>query len=166
MRWIADVIWMCTAVLVYLSYGPVMSIFGMVPILPVIVLVRVSLTGGRLAGNLIGFLCGALLDIFSLPWYGAHMLVDSILGFVLGAVRNHIVIDNLLVRTAVLLTAATVHSVCVLFVKSFAGNLGPDPYVAALGSAVYTAIAGAIWWGLTDVARSIFGMQSLWHIDQ
>jgi rod shape-determining protein MreD len=166
MRWIADVVWMCVAVLAYLSYGPTISLAGMVPVLPIIVLVRVALTGGRLAGNLIGFLCGALLDIFSLPWYGTHMLIDSVLGYVLGAVRNHIVIDNLLVRAAVLLAASTIHSTGVLLVENLAGTPGPDPFVAALGSAAYTAIIGAIWWGLTDVARSFIGARSLWHIDQ
>lgn len=163
MRWIAEGIWLVAAVIAYETIAPVIAVRRAVPVLPVILIVRVALTRGTIPGNLIGFAAGLTLDAFSATWFGATMLVDSVVGYTVGAVRTRVVIDSAFVRLGVLLGAAEAHSVGLLLVRSMAGPVGPEPFVIALGSGVYTAIVGAVWWGANDVGRMALGWRSIWH---
>ena len=166
MFWIADILWLLVAAIAYWAYGPVLSVMDAAPVFPVILLVRVALNEGSTPGNLFGFLAGALLDVFSLEWLGAAMLVDSIVGYGVGALRTHIVLDNALVRAGVLLGAALVHTLGLVLLKSIAYPPGPEPFISALIGGVYTALVGTVWWTFWGALRSVLGLGSLWQFQQ
>jgi len=166
MRWIAEIIWLVVAVVAYWVYGPVLSIQEVVPVFPVVLVVRVALNHGQLAGNLVGFLCGLLLDLFAFHWLGSSMLVDSIIGYSIGSIREHIVIDNFAVRIAILTAASLAHTLGLVLVRAVAGTVGPEPFMVALWSGLYTAALGASWWILNALTRRILGLQGQWYAEQ
>ena len=166
MYWLVDLIWLAVSAIAYWAYGPTVSVAGAAPVLPVILLVRVALNEGDVPGNLFGFTTGALLDVFSLEWLGSAMLVDSIIGYVIGAIRTHIVLDSPLVRVGLLLGASLAHSLGLVLVRSVAYAPGPEPFVTALLAGLYTTVVGAVWWGVSGAARSFFGMASIWRAEQ
>lgn len=165
MRWIGEAVWLITAVLVYAVYSPLFSVGGMAPVLPIIILVRVALTSGPLAGNIVGFASGLLLDIASVEWFGSTMLVNSLIGYILGSIRERIVLDSPLARVFVLLVTATVHTIGVASIRSLmTPGISPEPFALAVGSGIYSAIVGGIWWGATSIARAVVGWRSNWHV--
>ena len=166
MRWLADALWLAAAVIAYGTFGPTMAINHMVPVLPIIVIVRVALTSGELPGNLFGFFGGFLVDVFSLEWFGSAMLVDSLIGYTLGAMKNRVVVDNAFMRIGVLFAAAQAHSLGLVLVRSVAGPVGPEPFVIALGSGVYTMVLGTAWWTLAGIGRALVGWRSVWYAER
>ncbi len=166
MRWIAEAVWLVAAVIAYQTFGPVVEFHRMAPVLPMVLVVRVALAEGAIPGNIVGFLNGFLLDAFSLDWFGATMLVDSVIGYSVGAIRNRIVVDNALVRTGVLFVAAEAHSIGLVLVRSVAGRVGPEPFLVALGSGAYTAAVGGLWWALIGLLGAVLGWRSAWHAER
>ena len=166
MRWVVDGVWLVAAVIATGTLGQQMAIERAAPVLPVIILVRVGLTSGALGGNLFGFACGFLLDLFSLEWFGATMLVDSVVGYLVGLVRHRVVVDSALVRAGVLLVAAEVHSVGLVLVRSVAGPVGPEPFLVALGSGLYSAALGAAWWTGSGFVRQFVGWRGVWDAER
>ncbi|MDX9916283.1 MAG: rod shape-determining protein MreD [Sphaerochaeta sp.] len=167
MRWIGEALWLIAAAITYAVYGPLLGINDAVPILTVIVIVRVALTSGPLAGNITGFAGGLLLDVSTPEWFGAAMLVDSIIGFVVGMMRERIVLDSPLARFVVLLVAAVTHSLGIVVMRSFVTpDMAPEPFINALGSGSYTAILGGVWWTLCGVIRAVIGWRSIWYVER
>ena len=166
MRWIAEIVWLVVAVVAYWVYGPFVSFQEIVPVFPIVLVVRVALNHGQLPGNLIGFLCGLLLDLFAFRWLGSSMLVDSIIGYTVGSIREHVVIDSFIVRSAILTAAALAHTLGLVLVRAISGPVGPEPFTIALWSGLYTAGLGILWWVLNATLRSMFGLRGQWHAEE
>ena len=166
MRWIAEALWLAAAVVAYGVYGPYIAINGAIPVFPLILIVRVALTHGEIAGNLTGFSGGLLIDAFSAEWFGSTMLIDSLIGYAIGAMRGRIVLDSLLARVIVLLMAAEVHSVGIIMVRAVAGPPLAWSLPVAMGAGLYTALVGAVWWVVSDLGRGILGWRSVWDVER
>ena len=167
MRWVGEALWLLSAAIVYAVYGPIIAINSAVPVLTTIVIVRVALTGGPLAGNIMGFAGGLLLDVSTPEWFGAAMFVDSIIGFVVGIIRDRIVLDSPFARFVVLLVAATTHSLGIVVMRSFVTpDMAPEPFINAFASGLYTAVLGGMWWILCSVLRALVGLRSVWHVER
>lgn len=162
MRWVVEVLWLAAAAVAYATVVPEIAVFGMVPVLPVITIVRIAIASDELAGNLSGFGAGLVLDLFALEWFGVSMLVGSVVGYTVGVARKHLVIGNLAARAIVLLVSAEAFALGIVLIKSAWGALGPEPFIVALGSGVYTALVGSIWWFGVDIVRRVFGWRGLW----
>ncbi len=166
MRWIAEIVWLLAAVVAYWVYGPFVSFQEVVPVFPIALVIRVALNHGQLSGNLMGFLCGLLLDLFAFRWFGSSMLVDSIIGYAIGSIREHLVIDSFVVRVAILTAGALAHTLGLVLVRAVAGPIGAEPFSLALWSGLYTAALGAGWWVVTGAFRSMFGLRGQWHAEE
>ncbi len=162
MRWIVEALWLAAGAIAHATFGQEIALLRAVPILPLITVVRIAITSDELAGNLSGFGAGFLLDLFSLECFGASMLVGSAVGYTLGVARKHLVIGNLATRGIILLVSAEVFALGVVLIKSARGAPGPEPFITALGSGIYTALVGIAWWFCVDLARAIFGWRGLW----
>jgi len=166
MRWVVEAIWLCTAVIAYGAYSSTIAIKGMAPVLPIVVVVRVALTNGELAGNIVGVLCGLLLDVFSLGWFGAGMLVDSLIGFGVGMVGNRIMLESPAARVIVLFVAAEAHSIGLMITQDLVGPAAVSTLETAIGTGVYTTVAGAAWWGIAAVVRNNVGWRGIWNVER
>jgi rod shape-determining protein MreD len=166
MHWVVEALWLAAAAIAYMTLAPNIAIYGMAPVLPVIIVVRVAITHGELPGNLVGFASGLLLDLFSLEWFGVSMLVGSVVGYVVGIGRSHLMIGNVTTRAIVLLASAEVYTLGVVLVKSTRGAPGPEPFLIALGSGLYTAVVGYAWWFLSGITRRWFGWRGTWDAER
>ena len=167
MRWIGDALWLAAAAIAYSVYAPIIAVYDAVPILTMIVVVRVALTSGALAGNISGFFCGLLLDVTTPEWFGAAMLIGSIIGYVTGIMRDRIVLDCPIARFIVLFVAVTIHSLGIMFIRNIiTPGIAPESIMIVLLSGVYTAFLGGMWWTLTGVARAFVGWRSIWYVER
>ena len=166
MRWIAEALWMFAAVVAGTVYGPSIAVGGAMPLLPAIIVVRVALSHGPVAGNALGFCGGLLIDVTSLQWFGSTMFVGSLVGYAVGSMRERIVLDSPAARVAVLFIAAMLWSAAVVAVRTIASPTPPpDTYSLSLGRGLYTALAGGAWWAVSGFARAVFGMRSIWRAE-
>ncbi len=166
MRWVVEAVWLLAVTTAYGAYAPEVAIGLAVPVLPVIVIVRLALTGGELPGNLYGLWGGLLMDAFSLESFGSNMLVGSLLGYMVGAVRNRIVLDSLSARIATMLVAALAYSVGLALLHSYAQPVHVETIMVALSSGAYTAAVAAVGWTLALLLQRIFGWRSAWDVER
>ncbi len=166
MRWVVEVLWLTAVAVAYGAYASDMAIGLAAPVLPVIVIVRVGLTSGELPGNLVGLLAGLLIDVFALESFGSSMLVGSLLGYSVGAVRNRIVLDSLSARIVTMLLAAMAYTVGLTLVRNYAYPVRVESIMVALGSGVYTAAVAAAGWTAASVVRRMFGGRSVWDAER
>ena len=166
MRWIGDYIWLIATAVTYVVYGEHLAVAGAVPILPLMVVVRIALTRGAVAGNLMGFACGLLLDAASLEWFGSAMLVGSVIGYASGSVRGRVVVDSAFARFIVLLLAAVAYTTLVVGVRTvITPQLAPESFLTAVGSALLTALYGGVWWSVSQFFRGLIGWRSVWDAE-
>jgi rod shape-determining protein MreD len=166
MRWVVEAVWLTVAAVAFGAYASDMAIGLAVPVLPVIVIVRAGLTGGELAGNLLGLLGGLLMDVFALESFGSGMLMGSLLGYSVGAVRSRIVLDSLSARVVTVVFASLAYSVGLALVRNYAHPVGLESVMVALGTGLYTALVGAAVWTAAFVAQGVFGWRSVWDAER
>ena len=166
MRWLVEVVWLLAAAIAYGAYAPEIAIGGAAPVLPLIVVVRVALRNGALAGNLLGFLSGLLVDVFSLTWFGSNMLIGSLVGYAMGAMRGRMVLDSLLARILATLVATVAYCVALVLVRDYAQPMHVQRVMTALGSGFYTTVVAAAWWSLGLAFGRAFGWRSMWDVER
>ena len=166
MRWVVEIVWLLTAAIAYGAYSSDVALGGAAPVLPLIVVVRVALSNGALAGNLVGFLGGLLVDLFSLEWFGSNMLIGSLVGYTIGAMRGRIVLDSLLARIVAMLVAAVTYSTGLVFIRDYWQPLHAQSVMVALGSGLYTTAVAAAWWTVAVALQQAFGWRSMWHVER
>ena len=106
------------------------------------------------------------MDAFSLESFGSNMLVGSLLGYMVGAVRNRIVLDSLSARIATMLVAALAYSVGLALLHSYAQPVHVETIMVALSSGAYTAAVAAVGWTLALLLQRIFGWRSAWDVER
>ena len=82
------------------------AIFGVKPDLSLVILVFISLRGGRTVGQVSGFTAGILEDFLSFPPLGFHALIRTIIGFLFGIFQGAIYIDALFMPVVFVLIAS------------------------------------------------------------
>lgn len=147
MNYLKPILYFIPLLLIQLVVVPLISIYGIVPNLILLVAVYYALLGGQIYGMILGFIFGFFFDLFSGGILGASMLSMTIASFAIGYFYNENRVDT---NTAsyffliVLFIAAFINSL----VYSFAGNFNPEMKFTALlleGAllpAVYTTVFG------------------------
>lgn len=112
-------------VIIQLVIIPLISVFGIIPQLIMVLLVYYTLISGQIYGMLLGALFGFLFDLFSGGVLGSSMLSMTIAGFVTG----YFYYDNRIEENT-----TTFYFVIILFIASFIqsflsseiGNFNPE----------------------------------------
>ena len=68
--------------------------FGLMPHLLLVLTVLISITQGRVSGQLIGFFWGLYLDVLGVRLMGANCLLFTIIGNIAGNLRRHMDVYN------------------------------------------------------------------------
>lgn len=146
-RFLRTTIFLALVVLIgELLVGPAVSFGGIGPDFALAALLILALAEGSFAACLAGFCIGLVQDIPLPELLGLTALVKSLVGFLLGRVRERLVRGMPLVEGGLLAVAALVHDGIILVVRGAAigdGIIGPF-FLAAVPSALYTALAGVL----------------------
>ena len=146
-NYLKPILYFIPLLLIQLVVVPLISVFGVVPNVIVILVVYYLLLGGQIYGMILGFVFGFFFDLFSGGVLGASMLSMTISTFIIGYFYNENRVDT---NTAsyffliILFIAAFINSL----IYSFAGNFNPEVRFTALlleGAllpAIYTTIFG------------------------
>lgn len=78
-------------------------VWGVVPHVLLLATVAVSITDGRRAGEVFGFLWGFYLDVLGVRLFGANCLLFTAIGYFAGNVRRHMDVNQPLPHATVVL---------------------------------------------------------------
>jgi rod shape-determining protein MreD len=79
------------------------SFYGVIPDLLMIFLLFISLKGGSIRGEVVGFIGGLLIDILSLSPLGFHSLIYAVIGFSAGLTNKNVSTESLLTQVLFIL---------------------------------------------------------------
>jgi rod shape-determining protein MreD len=121
--------------------------FGQIePDFVMLVVMVVALYRGAIFGAMLGFVVGFVQDLGNPEFLGLNALIKTVLGFVMGQIGTKTFPDNVLFLFALLAAAALCHDIAYLaiFMWPHMGSAFVMVFVAALPSAVYTALFGVV----------------------
>ena len=135
------------ALLLQSTWGIKISIMGVQPDFPILVLVYLALSGGTVTGVVYGFLIGFCQDIYTPESLGIHSFVNTLLGFLLGELRFRVTVENLFVFGVVIFFATAIGDLCFLLLStSFRLNgLGMHFVQYGLFGAIYTTALALVF---------------------
>jgi rod shape-determining protein MreD len=126
---------------------PLISIFGIVPNLIIILVIYYTLLGGQIYGMILGFLFGFFFDLFSGGVIGASMLAMTVSAFITGYFYNENRVD-ININTFFFLVILSIASFVESIIYSAVGNFNPDAGIiillldGTLFPALYTTLFG------------------------
>ena len=144
------------------------DLFGVRPDMAMIALIFLAGGTGTVSLILYGFLVGFIQDVYTPEYLGYNAFTMSIMGFLLGAIRERLTVENYLVKVFATLFACSIHDLVylVLYTK-FELSLLVSLFIReSLPGVVYTAVLAVlimkIWeWakkgGLQVVFRELLG---------
>lgn len=120
------------------------SIFGIRPDLPLIVVVLLGVTRGGTTGTIAGFAIGLAQDLTNPAFLGLNALTKSLLGFGGGSMRSHLNTGSLPLHAAMLFAAVLAHDLVywTIFTRLALTDLFIALVTRSLPTAVYTAVVG------------------------
>ncbi len=138
-------IWVTIAFLGDAFVAPAITVWEITPNFSLIALVVLALARGSAAGCLGGFVLGLVQDLASPHLLGLRALCKTLIGFLAGRLRGHLVYGLPIVEGLVVASAALVHDLLFLLVQS---RLSDDAF---LGPLITHALPGAIYSGLVGI---------------
>ena len=147
MNYLKAILYFIPLLVLQLVVTPLISIYGIVPNLIIILVVSYTLLGGQIYGMILGFLFGFFFDLFSGGIIGSSMLAMTVSAFVAGYFYNENRVDtntSSFFFLIILAISASIESV----IYSTVGNFNPDAglsvliFEGTLLPAVYTTIFG------------------------
>lgn len=134
---------LAAAFVLQVMFAPHMAIFGVVPNLPLLVVITLAFVEGPSAGAVAGFVAGLLLDVLGTAPVGAWALVLTVTGYTTGMLQENLFAEGWLAPVTVAVIAGLVADASYLIVLAIVGA-GPA-FWASLGGvvlprAVYNAV--------------------------
>ncbi len=151
-----NLFWMLTAFCGGVLIDPVLEIRGIAPDFSVISLVVLALAAGSYPATVGGFFLGLVLDLANPSLLGTQALINSLLGYGLGRLRERLAHGMPLVEATVVILAVLVHDLVFLLVRSATGD---EPFLLlfftrSVPVALYSGLVAvpvlrlAVWFGL------------------
>ena len=142
-RWWTTVGALLAAFVLQVMFAPHLAIFGVVPSLPLLVVITLAFVEGPSAGAVAGFVAGLMLDLLGTAPMGAWALVLSVTGYTSGMLQENLFAEGWLAPVTVAVIAGLVAETSYLIVLAVVGA-GPA-FWASLGTivlprALYNAI--------------------------
>ncbi len=146
-------IWVSLAFLGDTLLAPMITIRSIAPDFSVIALVVLALAQGPSAGCLGGFVLGLIQDLSTPNLLGLRALCKTLIGFLVGRLRGHLVYGLPVVEGLVVVCAVMVHDTLFLLVQS---RLSNDAFLVplftqALPTALYSGLIGVPLIRLADL---------------
>lgn len=149
MNYLKPLIYFIPLLILHLIVIPLISVYGIIPNLTLILIIYFTLLGGQIYGTILGFFLGFLFDIFTGSIIGSTMLSFTISAFVAGYFYNENKVDT---------NTASYFFLVILFISSFiqsftysiVGNFNPDIgitvflFEGGLMPAIYTTLFGVL----------------------
>jgi rod shape-determining protein MreD len=134
--------------------APEMEILRARPDFLVLVVVYASLVAGTRAATIVGFLVGLVVDSELPEYLGLHALALAAVGYVTGGVWDHLVRGSLFVQCTLVFGASLLHDAIyyLAYYRNHLEMLGPFMVRQGVLGAVYTALFGAVVFGLARLA--------------
>ena len=129
------------------------KVWSIKPDLLIVALSFIALRSGSVVGAYMGLGVGILQDIYQPADLGVNALTKSILGAGLGYSHSRMVADSIQVQVALVFGAVICHD---LIYYVAAGADLPFEMRVILGRAVYTGLAGAVFFTGAAVKRFLF----------
>jgi rod shape-determining protein MreD len=140
------------ALMLQTSFVPVISIAGIGPDLPLIVLFFFCIRYGMMPGIFVGFVMGLGLDLYSPSLLGQNALAATVTGAFIGFFNERIMRTDALIKSALMLVAFVVHDSVFLIVQTL-----------KLGGPVTIVLGGLFFHCLPRVLYSI-AVAGLWYV--
>jgi len=115
------------------------DIYGVRPDLTMLVLLYITSTSNAFEGVLYGFLIGFFQDVYTPEYLGYNALTMSLMGFMLGFVRERVTVEKVMVRILVTFAACIVHDLLYLILYA------QFDFIVMAGLLVQGSIAGAFY---------------------
>lgn len=122
------------AFVLQVMFAPHMAILGVVPSLPLLVVITLAFVEGPSAGAIAGFVAGLLLDLLGTAPVGAWALVLTVTGYTTGMLQENLFAEGWLAPVTVAVIAGLVADASYLLVLVIVGA-GPA-FWASLGGVV------------------------------
>ena len=121
-----------------------LSIAGIRPDLPLIIVVLLGVTRGGATGTIAGFAIGLAQDLTNPAFLGLNAMTKSLLGCSAGAMRGHLNTGSLPMQAAMLFAAVMAHDLVywTLFTRLALSDMFTGLVTRSLPTAVYTALVG------------------------
>ncbi|MGB4593117.1 MAG: rod shape-determining protein MreD [Coriobacteriia bacterium] len=141
------------ATILQVMLAPHIGILGIVPSIPLLVVITLSLVEGPVAGSVAGFIAGLVLDLLGNGPIGAWALVLTLVGYIAGTLEANVFAEGWLLPVTVALIASIVTELAYLIVLIVLGTDMPfwrsvttvvlprGVYEAALALLVYPWLA-------------------------
>ncbi len=135
------------------------SLLSIGTVRPVLLAAFVSVTGivyGEMAGGIFGFVAGLLMEPYTAPSVGFHVLVLTALGMACGLAVKHLFMNNTLSALVTVLASSLVYFILYwLIFKIVLGGNGGMGYLVrfSLPAAGYTAMCGWVLYPLVRLIR-------------
>ena len=133
---IAVTMWLL--VIVQTTVVPPLRIAGVGPDITLLLVLLIALQEGAAGGALAGFLAGLFVDLNAPQLLGLTSLVNSLVGFAVGMLGDHLVRNSAPTRLVVALAAAFARDLG-LVIATEPGDLGHLLLRSVIPGAVYTA---------------------------
>lgn len=151
-----NIFWALTAFIGGTLVGPLIAIGGVAPDFPLIALVFLGLAAGSYPATVAGFLAGLILDLGDPALLGAHALLYSCLGYVLGRLRDRLAYGMPVVEAVVAVAVVLAHDLGFLVLSGMSGaeTFPLQFFTRSAPDALYTGLAAvpvmrlATWLGL------------------
>lgn len=104
------------ATVLQVMLAPHIGILGVVPSIPLLVVITLSLVNGPVSGAVAGFISGLLLDLLGAGPIGAWALVGTLVGYIAGTLEANVFAEGWLLPVTVALIASIVAELAYLVV--------------------------------------------------
>ncbi len=123
------------------------DIYGVRPDLAMLVLLYITGKSNAFEGVLYGFLIGFFQDVYTPEYLGYNALTMSLLGFMLGFVRERVTVEKIMVRIFVTFVACIVHDLfyLVLYTQFDLIVMANLLVQGSIAGAFYTAVLAVLF---------------------
>lgn len=123
------------------------NIYGMRPDIAMLLLLYITAKSNAFEGVMYGFLIGFFQDVYTPEYLGSNALTMSLLGFMLGFVRERVTIEKIMVRIFVTFAACIVHDLIylVLYTRFDFIVMANLLVQGSIGGAFYTAFLAVLF---------------------
>ena len=112
------------SVVLQVALAPHLAVFGVVPNLPLLLVITLAFVEGPSAGALLGFAAGLMLDLLGGAPIGAWALVLTVTGYTTGMLQENLFAEGWLAPVTVAIIAALIADAVYLVVLTVLGS-GP-----------------------------------------
>ena len=129
----------------------ILTVWGISPVLLVSLIACIGMIYGEMIGGVFGLAAGLLMDVYTTPCVGFHIVVLTAVGIGCGLIIRHLFMNNLLASFTLILGVCLVYFVLYwLLFKVILGGGGGWVYLYrfSLSGTVYSAVFGGLFYPL------------------